>query len=340
MSNPFNQLDGIIYHDLQPWLDINKPNEKFAALIPKIKPVGLNFNQLYEFDFYRPFNSKLEYYQKLIISETNQYCNSIIALINEDDNALRQKYWYDDTMNKQLPQRFTDIVTIIKERFYFAHIINPRNLNYEGDPDKKTETFIIQFLKVAFVKIYLEIQELYKHLNNGFLLTERDIYDRYLNQALPENTFLKRTQQPVNLISKSIVDTVSEVKSDSISFESFTYKNFNSRADDLINLFNSLKKNNFIAKENNLGNFKRAFSGKALSNPVVWSGSEIEFAHFVYLISSEYNLLEPLKRNLWKVACKCFIKHDGSQFDPKKIKEEIKHQPSLKLIEGAVEFIK
>lgn len=340
LNNPLNQLDEILYQDLRPWLDKNKPNEKFVPLISKVKPVNSDFNELYEFDFYRPFNPKLEYYQKLIICESNKYCNFTVALINEDDNALRQKYWYDDTMNKQLPQRFTDIVSIIKERFYFAHIINPRNSNFEGDPDKKAETFIIQFLKVALVKIYLEIQEVYKHLNSGFLLTERDIYDRYLNQALPENTFLKRKEPLVDIIPETAAVTIPKIKSDGVSYDSLTYKNYNTRIDDLTNLFSSLKKNNFIAKETSMGNFKRAFSGKELLNPIVWSGSENEFAYFVTLLSTEYNLLEPLKRNLWKVACKCFIKFDGSQFDHKKTKENITPQPTFRLLEEAVELIK
>jgi hypothetical protein len=340
LNNSLNQLDEILCRDLRPWLDMNKPNEKFATLVSKVKPVTLSFHELYEFDFYRPFNPKLEYYQKLIISESNQYCNSIVTLINEDDNAMRQKYWYDDTLKKQLPKRFTDIVTIIKERFYFAHIINPRNSKYEGDPDKKTETFIIQFLKVALVKIYLEIQDINKHLESGFLLTEHDIYDRFLNQAMPENTFLKRKEPLVTAISEAKQETFPEIKSDVVSNDSFTYINFNTRADDLTNLFSCLKENNFIAKETPMGNFKRAFSGKELSNSVVWSGSEDEFAYFIHLVTNEYNLLEPLKRNLWKVACKCFIKFDGSQFDQKKLKGGAKPELTAKLLEEAVELIK
>jgi len=340
LSNPFNQLDEILYRDLRPWLDANKSNEKFASLISSVKPVTSDFHELYEFNFYRPNNPKLEYYFKLIINQTNQYCNTIIALINEDDNVLRQKYWYDDTLKKELPARFADIVTVIKEKFYFLHLINPRNSKFEADPDKKTETFIIQLLKVSFVKIYLEIQEYYKQLNSGLLLTERDIYDRFLNQAMPENTFLKRKEPIEASITEPKMELIPEGNTDSISYDSFTYKNFNTRADDLTNLYNSLKKNNFIAKENHLGNFKRAFSGKELSNPVLWSGSTDEFYYFVHLISLEHNLLEPLKRNLWKVACKCFIKFDGSQFDPKKLKEGTKPQLTSELLEEAIELIK
>ena len=96
MSNSLNKLDEILYHEKQPWLDNNKPNEKFASLISKVKPVELCFNELYEFDFYRPLNSKMEYYYKLIIAETNRFCNNMVDLINEDDNALRQKYWFDN----------------------------------------------------------------------------------------------------------------------------------------------------------------------------------------------------------------------------------------------------
>lgn len=339
MSNQLNHLDKILYNNLQPWLETNKSSHRFESLISKIKTVESDFNPLYEIDFYRPQNKKAEYYYKLIINETNQYCNKVIALINEDNNEMRQQHWYDDTMEKVLPKRLNDVIELIIENHYFIEFINPRNVNYEVTPEHKIDTFIIQLLKIAFIKIYLEIQEVFKHFSKELLLNEADIYDRFFNQNLPENSFLKR-KQPLQ-ISNDInqVTPISNIKQKGVSRLSFTYKNFDTDSDKLTDLFKSLKENNFIAKDNLLANFKRSFSGKEVSNQVIWTGSTNEFYYFVYLIHNKLELIDLIKRNHWSVACKCFIRFDGTQFDRKKLKVGIKPDSNSELIEEAVKLI-
>lgn len=339
MSNQPNQLDEILYHGLQPWLESNESYDKFVSLIHNESIVKPDFDSLYEIDFYRPQNPKAEYYYKLIVNETNKYCNKIVTLISEDDNVMRQQHWYDDTIKNILPKRLNDIIEVIKEEHYFIEFINPRKLNFEVTPEHKTDTFILQLLKIAFVKIYLEIQEIFKHLNKEFLLSERDIYDQFFNQNLPENSFLKKNKI-ATIIEKVPSSSISAIKKDSVSRLSFTYKKFDTDSDKLTDLFQSLKENSFIAKDNPLANFKRAFSGKEVSNQVIWSGSTNEFYYFVHLILNEYKLVEPIKRNYWSVACKCFIRFDGTQFDRKKLKEGVKPEANSELLEDVVKLIK
>ena len=340
MNNQLNKLDEILYGSLQPWLEISKPSEKFAPLVSKVPTVEVNFSSLYEFDFHRPTNPKTEYYYKLIVSETNAYCNSVVDLINADKNEMLQKRLYDDVTKNLLIPRFTDVIELIKEGFYFVEFIDPKNFTYAGGSEKKTETFIIQLLKVALVKIYLEIQNQFPQLNSGFALSERDIYDQFFNQGLPENSFLKRNNNKPTISKISKSPTISAIKPNSISRLSFTYKEFETNSDKLTDLFKHLKENGFIAKENPLANFKRAFSGKEVSNQVIWSGSTNEFHYFVYLIHNEFELIKPIKRNHWSVACKCFIRFDGTQFDKKKLKEGIKPKSTSELLDKAVELIK
>jgi len=339
LSNQPRKLDEILYHSLQPWLDTNKPNDKFATQSEKIKPVFTTFEALYEFDYYRPLNPKMEFYQKAIMNATTHYCNAVVALINEDQNALRQKYWYDDTLKVKLPARLTDVINVIKERYYFIEYINPRSVKFEGDLDKKTETYIIQLLKVALVKSFLEIQNQFKHLNSEFLLTEADVYDRFLNQAIPENSFLKKNKIRVEKVSDLFVPKASVIKEKEGTNHSFTYKNYNTESDKLSDLFKNLKSNNLIAKDTSLGNFKRAFSGKEVANAIVWTGNTNEFYYFVHLLHNQYELVEPLKRSIWKVASKCFIKFDGTQFDQKKLKVGTKPQLTANIIEEAIKIV-
>jgi hypothetical protein len=340
LSNIQSQLDEILYHGLRPWLDSNKSYEKFTPLITKVKSVNLDFDPLYEFDFNRPLNSKSKFYYNLIINETNKYCNNAFVLITENDNILYQTRMFDDILKIELPKLLTDIIEVIKKNHFFLEYIDPRKVNFEVNPEHKTDSYIMQLLKVAFVKIYLEIQEEFKLLSKELPISERDIYDRYFNQGLPENSFLKRTLPKVENHIETQDTESSSIKVSGVSRHSFTYKKFNSDSDKLSDLFKFMKENGLILKENLLASFKRVFSGKEVSNPVIWSGSTNEFHYFVYLIHSKYELVEPIKRNFWKVACKCFLKGDGTLFNSQTIKEGSKPKNTAEILEQAVELIK
>lgn len=340
MNTYFDQLDEILYHKLQPWLEENLSADKFATLVKKIKTKDLNENLRYNFKFYRPFNAKAEFYLKEIKSASNSCIDNVLFAINEYDNLKHQQNIYNQTINIELAQRLTDVIEIIKERHYFVEYIDPKKGNFEVNPQHKVEAYIMQLLKVALVKVYLEIQEKFNHLSNQALLNERDIYDTYFNQSLPENSFLEQVQ---NYATKPEPTTNkpkrSIIKPTAVSRASLTLIDFNAKSDALSNLFNLLKEHNIIAKENLLASMKWIFSGKEVASPVIWSGTESELYYFIYLIHDKYKLIKPISRNYWKVVCKCFIKTDGTQFNATTLKEAGKPSNSANIIEKAIGFL-
>lgn len=202
MDNKPTLFDKILYDSLRPWLNSNNSDDKFAPLISDIVTVYSEHPLIYEIDFYRPFNNKTRYYNKLIINETNRYCNKIINLINEDHNTLLQKYWLNDTLNKKLQTRLKDIGKIIRDNDYQLAYINPRKTSFNIDTDYKTNTFIIQLLKLALIKVYLEIQETFKSLLSDDLKIEDDFYTQFLFEPVPEISFLKEAPEIININSK------------------------------------------------------------------------------------------------------------------------------------------
>lgn len=89
MNNVPEIFENIIHGDLRPWLDSNKPDAKFTPMVSSVKTFNPAFPLLYEIDFIRPFNNKTKYYSKLLLNETNSYCNRIVELINEDVNLSK-----------------------------------------------------------------------------------------------------------------------------------------------------------------------------------------------------------------------------------------------------------
>jgi hypothetical protein len=201
MDNEPTLFDNILYNNLRPWLSSNNPDEKFAPLLSEIKTIYPESQFLYEIDFHRPFNHKTKYYNKLIINEANSYCNKIINLVNEDKNIKIQKYWINDTLNKKMQTRLKDIGKIIKDKDYQLIYINPRKTSFNIDSEHKTNTYIIQLLKQALVKVYLEIQEAFKSLLANDPEIEDDLYTQFLFESIPEHSFLKEAPKVITIES-------------------------------------------------------------------------------------------------------------------------------------------
>ena len=88
---------------------------------------------------------------------------------------------------------------LIKANNYDLSYINPHKINPSVDADFKTEAYTIQLLKTALVKVYLEVQGIFKpYLSDNYTEIE-DLYLQFLSEPIPENTFLKHATQPIEL---------------------------------------------------------------------------------------------------------------------------------------------
>lgn len=313
MKNYFSTLDKILYKGLRPWLNANNPDEKFTSMISGIKTVPPVFQPKYEIKFERPFNSKTKFYSKFITNETTKSCNQLFDILLEDDTPQLIKYRINDTFNKKLKTRLKDIGKLIKDQKFEIDYINPRKTTFDVDPEHKTNTFIIQLLKLSLMYIYLEIQEKFRQWIQDELILE-DFYSQLLFEPIPDKSYIEKNQ--IIKISPNEPNILIE---DSTSSEaliySFTYKQLVNNPDKLNDLCDSLKNFGFIAKNTTSPNFKKVFSGKEITNPVVWTGNPSEFAYFIMLIYNTHKLVKDLKQKQWLVAQKCFIKKDSTSFN-------------------------
>ena len=194
-------------------------------MLKKTQQITPNFNPKWVIKYHRPLSVKSEYYYHLIVNEATRYINNIIELLNEDDYLLRQQDWYTDTMAK-LQVRFNDVIEVIKEHLYFVEFMDPKSQDFDKNPQHKTNTFIIQLLKVALVKIYLELQDMYSNLGTEIKISEFDIYDRFFNQSLPENSFLVQLRDDASSdISKLVNLEVIDLSRNSIKELPKEYRN-------------------------------------------------------------------------------------------------------------------
>ena len=333
--------DQILYGNLSPWHEANKPDAKFIPLLSNIKTIEPTFQPVYDFDFIRHFNNKTWYYHKLIVNEANNYCNYIINLINADENENLKQYWINDTLNKKLHTRLIEIGKLIQDNDYSLLYINPLNNTYNEDSDHKTDTFVIQLLKTALIKVYLEIQEVYKSLISDTILEVEDFYTQLLFEPIPATKYIKSAQKVIIIepITEVIVELLKQEKSASKAL-SFKYKKLATNSEAIKDLCDSLKFNDLIDKKTNLTDFKKIFSGEEINKPVVWTGNISDLYYFVALIHNELKYVENLKQQHWKVTCRCFIKPDNSIFEHTSLKTQKKPQINASMIEKVVALLK
>jgi len=347
MNNQPLIFERIIRGNLRPWLETNRDEDKFNSTIGDLKLNELQFQPLYEIDFYLFFNCQTRYYHKLIINEANNYCSRIIELISFDDDTRVIKYLLYDTLKKKLRTFLKDIAKLIKVNDLNLLYINPYTSSFNTDLDHKSNTYIIQLLKTATIKVYLEIQDTFK----SFI--ERDdymeigvLYLHYLSEPIPEQTFLKRraveTKQCIEtrhcLVSTDIDERV--MNSAHAGTESFKFDRLDSNPGALNDVSDSLKLHLLIDKRSSIHDFKRVFSGKEITNPIRWTGNDSEFYWFIHLIYTKYKFVEDLRQQQWKVACHCFIRADGSRFDPAKLRNLKRPKLTGAVIEKAVKLLK
>ena len=338
MSNQTKLLDDILYKELRPWLGKNSLDQKYASKLSSAKEASTDFQFKYEINFHRPFDHKTKYYSKLILNNVKAECVRLVELIKEDNNENLIKYWLEDTLNKRINTRLKDLGKLIKEKDYALTYIDPKKTSLELDQTHKANTFIVQHLKLAYMQLYLEIQDAFSTwIDDKFIL--EDFYTQLLLEPVPDKHFLKPVQV-IEVESKPLPAAKTETAAAANSFHSFTYKQLNTNPDKLIDLWDSLKLNHFISKSTTQLNFKKVFSGGEIKTPIEWTGNISELFYFIKLLHNDLKLVEYLKQQNWEVTCLCFIDSNGNPFDRSKFRSQKRPASTGDKIDKIVELLK
>lgn len=338
MSNQTKILDDILYQGLRPWSEKNSVDEKFAPKFRALKEASTDYQFRYEIKFERPFDNKTKYYSKLILNTLKTDVERLYNLISEDDTENLIRYWLDDTLNKRLKTRLKDIGKLIKEKDFDLTYIDPKKASIEFDQAHKANTYIIQLLKLAYMQLYLEIQDAFSTWVDDKLVIE-DFYTQLLLEPIPQKPLMTEIQIiEVEATEKPVKKP--EPKPKDIPFNSFTYKQLNTAQEKISDLCSSLKFNNLISQDTTVPNFKRVFSNAEIKNPVVWTGTISELFYFIKLIHNDLQLVENLKQKQWEVTCLCFVDETGKPFERTKFRSQKKPKLTAHKIEKSVSNLK
>jgi macrodomain Ter protein organizer (MatP/YcbG family) len=338
MNNQTKILDDILNQGLRPWLEKNSLDDKFAPKLRSLKDTSTDYPFRYEINFLRPFDNKTKYYSKLILNTVKSDVERLYNLISEDDAENLIRYWLDDTLNKRLKTRLKDIGKLIKEKDFQLVYIDPKKASIELDQAHKANTYIIQLLKLAYMQLYLEIQDAFSNWIDDKLVIE-DFYTQLLLEPVPNEQFLTEIQTiEIEATEKPVRKQTPPPAVN--SFHSFTYKQINTNPEKVSDLCSSLKFNNLISQDTTVPNFKRVFTNSEIKTPVVWTGTISELFYFIKLIHNDLQLVENLKQKQWEVTCQCFVDAEGNPFDRSKFRSQKKPKLTAAKIEKSVSNLK
>ena len=324
-----NDIQKIMFGELRPWLDTNtQADEFYKPLTRQLNSIQTVFKPHYELKFIRHFSDKTQYYKKMIDNDITNYCNAFVAdTQNATDNRLAYKL---NKFKKLLHSRIKEVGNIITTQQLDLSYINSRHTDFSTDKPYKESTYIIFYLLSALIKCYLEIQYHFRNAISADDIWETaDFYTQLLQRQAPNNPFIKEIQ---SIEIEVVADEKKKRKIYTDSILAFTYKKLNTQSSNVADLFNSLKMNNRIAQNTSITDFKHAFSGVAVENPIRWTGAKSELPYLIKLLCNTHKVLE-YTDSVWQIVCACFVDKDGNLFDETNLKDQKKPKQTAAAIE-------
>lgn len=308
-----------MFGELRPWSEDNiKVDEYYKPLTRSLNSVQPTFNPHFELRFIREISSKTKYFKKLIDNDITEYCNT---LFNETENASSNRIAFRvNKANRELHAVIIKIPEIIKTQDLDLSQINSPYADFSTDKPYKESTYIIFYLLSALIKCCLEVQNHFlSAIHEDDRMEVADFYTRLLQQQAPENSFI--SEIATILIEEPIKKTKEKSKPVNDAPLAFTYLHLQRQSSNITDFFNSLKLNKKIDQNTLLTDFKHAFSGVAVKNPIHWTGAKSELPYLIKLLCNTLQVLK-WQGSIWQIVCACFVDKDGNRYEENNLKDQ------------------
>ena len=323
-SYTFPLFAEIMHGALRPNLPQNADGKQFIVRLQDLDVRSGLFDGRYRMHYLRPFNPKTAWYEQLLLTEIDRFSHRMCEEVARQSDVRILAYLRDQILDKHLCTSLLRLGELIKDQQYRLEELEAPPI--QSDRERLSAIYIYHLLKVCLAKAYLEVQ----HVLAGVvrrLLGEEELYLILAGGLPPERTFLLEVD-PVPVAAVPVSDLTG-----------FTYKFLSTYADDLRDLHDGLIKADLIAPETPYARFKAIFAGRPVGHPVVWRGNISDLFYFIKLLHNEYQAVEDMRQRQWEIACRCFVKLDGSRFDREKLRGQKKPVRTAEVIEQLVRLL-
>ena len=294
------------------------PNNERIANLAKFAEMQNDFSSLAIPPFY---NKSSEFYAYLINNENIRLRAALATNVSKAKTVIDKEY---------------QVVSLLKNLDYTIEQVAQKTYN------DKLSTFGLNAMKISLLRLYEEIKTVYSAFIGSEALSMHEVIN-FIAPAFDQEKNVQNTisywisqfmEARLSIPAKDDKPIIGTLPAD-MAYCSFTYKHLSTQPEYIKDLFDSLKSNQFIDKSTIYTDFKKVFSGDQVLKPVVWTGNISELHYFIKLIHNTNKSVVDLKQHQWEVACKCFVKPDGSSFDRAQLKEQKKPKATAAILEKA-----
>lgn len=327
-------IHSLLYEEDNPCKEDKKGDSYYSPLLVALVPIQPSWEPKYEVTFNAPLVSqKVKYYKRFIDNITNEEINSLMCpqvLENETLSLFKIKKLYEKISSRII--RANELIE--QNDLQLAFLISSES-KYKSDLKYFESTYIFNYFIIVQMWSFLEFQEKCIHFIHPDKVRDlQSLYISILSIPLPKEVFIReRIQQIAPVIE---VQEVPKTKNTSNKTHSFTYASYQTFGDDIASLFNCMKDVVcLISPDTKLTDFKKIFSAKDITVPIVWIGLDSQLYYFIKLIYSINKSVKEENQQQWKIACRCFVREDGQHYLPEKLKAL--HEPQNDKRKTAVE---
>lgn len=317
LSPIYLEFEELVLGSKQPWLEDLKSEDFFKSNLLSLRPLDeVNFALQFAFAFERPFNNRTRYYEQFLLRKKFDFIGAFQEILKNDLSNYELHYLKKDILERKLKKLITALGKVIESKSFNLNVLDGSKNSYIKDQVYKSNTFIIQYLKVTLIHIYLEIQESILPIID-FPLEELDFYNSMTFETHPNKLFLQRIQKlEIETAARSISK---KKKSSSKEYHSFTYLG-DLYGDKLRDFLDSLKLHKLIHESTSLPQLQKILSGKPVEKPILWIGGKGELYYLIKTLYNANGLIKQMPQQHWNVACKCFLDKNGKVFEGKNLK--------------------
>lgn len=199
-------IKAIINGNLQPWNPkTNLSDDYYSPELRKLQIAKENFISHYKTDFgIVPFSVKIKYYQKVIDNDILIYINNLLDdIAGGSENLSAFKL---DKAQKKIRSLLVAINDLIERKQFDISVIASKYVDFKSDRNHKECTFIFNYLLIALVRCWLEIQAIFiKSIHVDEVLSIADIYSQILQKTIPDKS---QIQEIMVIEAKTEIPTI------------------------------------------------------------------------------------------------------------------------------------
>jgi hypothetical protein len=88
-----------------------------------------------------------------------------------------------------------------------------------------------------------------------------------------------------------------------------------------------------------LTEFRKIFRDIRPTNPIIWTGNISELFYFIKLLHNDFELINKIPKNIWKITDSLFVDKNGKPFGWERFRRQSK-PAKADLLEKAAGFLK